>query len=276
MSFIYQRRYAGQIQAVICDWAGTTVDFGCLAPVMAFQEAFAAAGVPVSAAEARGPMGKDKRAHVQEVLYHPGVAERWTVAKGSAPSESDVDVIYADYIPRQVEMIRRRATLIPGWLEAIEELTDMGIRLGANTGYNREMSEVLVAAAAEWGYKPDSTVCSDDVPAGRPYPAMALLNAAQLGVDSVAACIKVDDTVPGIHEGLSAGMWTIGVAISGNEVGLDVDEWNALDVVEQDELRETAAQRLSAAGAHMVIDTIAELPEAVAYIEEALATGEQP
>ena len=36
------------IQAVIFDWAGTTVDYGCFAPVQAFQEAFAHHGVPAT------------------------------------------------------------------------------------------------------------------------------------------------------------------------------------------------------------------------------------
>ncbi len=276
MSFIYRRSYVGPIQAIITDWAGTTVDFGCMAPVMAFQQAFAAAGVPVSAAEARGPMGKDKRSHVAEVLYHPAVSQRWAEARGAAPTEADVDAVYQDYIPRQVETIRQRATLVPGWLEVYRQLREQGLRFGANTGYNRQMAEVLADAAATHGFEPDSLICADDVPQGRPFPAMALINAAELDVSDVAACVKVDDTVPGIEEGLSAGMWTIGVAISGNAVGLDYPDWEALSDAAQDELRVAAEARLRAGGAHLVIDSVAELPDALDIINEALANGERP
>ena len=44
------------IEAVIFDWAGTTVDYGCFAPVKAFMEAFAHHGVPVTMEETRKPM----------------------------------------------------------------------------------------------------------------------------------------------------------------------------------------------------------------------------
>ena len=37
-----------------------------------------------------------------------------------------------------------------------------------------------------------------------------------LGVSPVDPCVKVDDTTPGIEEGLNAGMWTVGLAMSGN------------------------------------------------------------
>ncbi len=49
------------IEAVIFDWAGTTVDYGCFAPVKAFMEAFAHHGVPVTMEETRKPMGMLKR-----------------------------------------------------------------------------------------------------------------------------------------------------------------------------------------------------------------------
>ena len=45
------------IKAVIFDWAGTMVDFGCMAPVEALIEAFAAHGVAITAADARRDLG---------------------------------------------------------------------------------------------------------------------------------------------------------------------------------------------------------------------------
>ena len=51
----YQTSYP--IKAVIFDWAGTMVDFGCMAPVEALVDAFAAHGVTISAADARRDMG---------------------------------------------------------------------------------------------------------------------------------------------------------------------------------------------------------------------------
>ena len=50
-----------RVDAVIFDWAGTVVDFGSRAPAGAFVEVFRRHGVAISIAEARGPMGSEKR-----------------------------------------------------------------------------------------------------------------------------------------------------------------------------------------------------------------------
>lgn len=48
------------INVVILDWAGTAVDFGCMAPVAAFREAFEHQGITVTEREIREPMGMKK------------------------------------------------------------------------------------------------------------------------------------------------------------------------------------------------------------------------
>ena len=56
------------LKAVIFDWAGTMVDFGSVAPVMALRDAFDAEGVPVTDAEIRTHMGRTMRGHVATSL----------------------------------------------------------------------------------------------------------------------------------------------------------------------------------------------------------------
>jgi phosphonoacetaldehyde hydrolase len=114
------------------------------------------------------------------------------------------------------------------------------------------------------------------MPAGRPYPFMCLQNAINLQVDCVAACVKVDDTIPGVEEGLNAGMWTIGLAISGNEVGLQLPEWHALSEDDQRIKRERAYRRMLQSGAHYTVDTIADLLPCIDDIETRLRRGERP
>jgi phosphonoacetaldehyde hydrolase len=114
------------------------------------------------------------------------------------------------------------------------------------------------------------------VPRGRPFPHMSLKNAIELEVETVHACVKVDDTVPGIEEGLNAGMWTVAVAVSGNEVGLSLADWEALTSTEQQQRRQVAYTRLRASGAHYVIDSITDLLPYIEVIERRLARGEQP
>lgn len=276
MYFHYQRSYRGPIQAVILDWAGTTVDFGSLAPVVAFTRLFAAQGIDLSLDEVRKPMGTEKREHIRLLCELPRIAAAWRELHGAVPDEAMIDWLYEAFIPLQIAAIRDSAQLVPRCREVVAALRGRGIRIGTNTGYNREMLDALAATADQQGYRPESSICATEVPRGRPFPYMSLKNAIELGVETVHACIKVDDTTPGIEEGLNAGMWTIAVAISGNEVGLSREDWEALSPAEQQQRRHTAYTRLRASGAHYVIDSIADLLPYVELIERRLAKGEQP
>lgn len=276
MYFHYQRSYRGPVQAVIFDWAGTTVDFGSLAPVAAFTRLFAAHGIDLSLDEARGPMGTEKREHIRRLCALPRVAVAWRDLHGITPDDAVIDRLYQEFMPLQIAAIRDAAHLIPRCREVAAALRTRGIRIGANTGYSREMMDVLAAAAADQGYRPDSSVCATEVPRGRPFPQMSLKNAIELEVETVHACVKVDDTLPGIEEGLNAGMWTVAVAISGNEVGLSEADWEALSPAEQQRRRYVAYSRLRAGGAHYVIDSIADLLPYIELIERRLARGEKP
>ncbi|MET3999352.1 phosphonoacetaldehyde hydrolase [Marinobacterium sp. MBR-109] len=272
----FERRYTGPIEAVIMDWAGTTVDFGSMAPIRAFQRLFADEGVPISEAEARGPMGTEKREHIRQLCTHPRIRDAWKDVKGEYPGEADIDRLYDDFVPLQIDAIAQTAELIPGLTEALDWMRANEIRIGANTGYAGSMIEGLVARAAEQGYTPDSNVCATEVPKGRPYPHMSLKNAMDLGVQHLCACVKIDDTLTGIEEGLNAGMWTIGVAVSGNEVGMSLDAWQALGEVEQDTYRAVAYKRMIGSGAHYVIDSIADVIPCLEEIAARLAMGEKP
>lgn len=57
-----------RIEAVIFDWAGTTVDYGCFAPVQAFVEAFKSFGIEPTMEEVRKPMGMLKIDHIRTMM----------------------------------------------------------------------------------------------------------------------------------------------------------------------------------------------------------------
>ena len=267
----------GPIQAVIFDWAGTIVDYGSYAPTKVLIEAFAERGVQVSLAEARVPMGLPKWDHIQALGNLPAVAGRWRGQHGRAFTSGDVDALYARFMPLQIEYIAEYSGVIPGVLEVLEGLRARGVRTGSSSGYPREVMARLESCAAQQGLRLDHTVAGDDLkPGGRPGPWMALANVIELGVKDVAACVKVDDTEPGIIEGLSAGMWTVGVTLSGNEMGLTLDEVTALPAAERQRRKDQAAERLLGWGAHYVVDTVADLPAVLGQIEARLARGERP
>lgn len=257
----------GHIEAVIFDWAGTTVDQGCMAPIAAFIEVFRRRGITVSAAAARGPMGIHKRAHIERLAALPEVAAAWHALYGRLPTAADVDAMFADFVPLQLSVLRDHAEPVVGCVEAVAALRARGLRIGSTTGFTRAMMDVLAPEARRRGFAPDVIVAADEVPRARPFPDMCLRNVVELGVSSASACVKVDDTVVGIEEGLRAGMWTVGVVMTGNEVGCTLAELEAMRPEARARLRAEGTAHLRAAGAHVVVDGIAELPRVIAEIE---------
>ncbi len=254
-------------KAAVFDWAGTTVDYGSFAPMGAFQRAFAEFGIDVTIAEARAPMGKPKWDHVHAMLATPRIAAQWQEKFGHAPNDADVDAVYEVFVPMTEAAAADYATLVPGAREAIEELRAMGLKIGSTTGYTRSIMERVLPVAAAQGYVPDNLVCADDLPEGRPGPLGMYKCMIDLVAYPPAAIVKVDDTVPGIAEGVAAGCLTVGVALSGNAVGLSPDEVAALPETERAARREAAAQILVAAGADHVIDTVADLPALLSRLD---------
>ncbi|WP_294332410.1 phosphonoacetaldehyde hydrolase [uncultured Sphingomonas sp.] len=255
------------LKAVVFDWAGTMIDFGSRAPVVALCRAFAAEGMTIEEGEARADMGMAKRDHIRALLAQPRVAAAWAAQHGAAPAEADGDRIFAAIEPMMREAARDCADLIPGAAEVAIWLQAAGVPVGSCTGYTRAMMADIVPRAAEQGYRPDLLVCAGETAMGRPSPLMLWKNLVEFGAWPAEACVKVDDAPVGIAEGRAAGVWTIGVAASGNGVGLSAAALAALPEEERAARIAASGGALRAAGAHLVIDTVADLPEALRRLE---------
>lgn len=268
--------YTGPLRAAILDWAGTIVDYGSCAPAGVFVEVFRKHGVEITPAEARGPMGAEKRTHIATLLAEPDIALRWHHRHERSHTEADIDAIYADFIPMQLKTLPRYADLIPGTIETAAALRERGLKIGTTTGYSREMLDLLLEEARRRGFEQDASVAADEVPEGRPAPWMALTAAMRMNTYPVEACVKVGDTAPDVHEGLNAGMWTVAVARTGNELGMTQTAIADLHDTDLEPLLNQAYDRLYAAGAHFVVDSIADVPPVLDEIEERLALGQRP
>jgi phosphonoacetaldehyde hydrolase len=276
MNFHFQRCYRGPLQAVLLDWAGTTMDYGCYAPAVVFIEVYRRQGVPISVEEARAPMGAHKKVHIRKISQLESVRQRWQDAHGRPPTEQDVETMFQDFVPLQLQCLANYADLIPGTLEAVADFRRRGLKIGSTTGYTSDMMKILLAEAKKRGYEPDSTVCASEVPAGRPEPWMCVQNAMNLRVYPFEACVKIDDTLPGIDEGLNAGMWTIGLAKTGNELGLTAEEISKLEPDLLQAKLDRARLRMRQSGAHYVVDGIWDVPAVLDDIHLRLDRGERP
>lgn len=256
-----------KIKAIILDWAGTTVDFGSNAPVAAFVKAFEAFGITPTMEETRAPMGMQKRDHVETMLQGPRISGLWTSKYGRPSTREDIDKIYAEFEPALLASLKDYTTPLPGVLEAVAKIRELGIKIGSTTGYTAVMMDIVVPAAQEKGYAPDCLVCSDEVGGiGRPYPYMLWRNLEKLGISSINEVIKIGDTALDMGEGKNAGCITVGVLKGSNMLELNEQEFDALSAAELAVCYEGAKRKYEAAGADYVLETICELPDLIERI----------
>ncbi|MCL2284456.1 MAG: phosphonoacetaldehyde hydrolase [Fibromonadales bacterium] len=226
------------INAIILDWAGTTVDYGCFAPVSAFIAAFDSFGVKVGIKETRAPMGLAKRKHIEVMFQNMGLQY----------TQADVDEIYKRFEPALFEVLSAHADPLPGVVETIKSIRKMGIAIGSTTGYTKAMMDVVASAAKEKGYAPDCLVCPDDTGGiGRPAPYMLWRNLEKLNIPSINEVLKIGDTEADIQEGKNAGCLSVGV-LKGSSM------------LEMSSSHEAARQKYIEAGADYVIEDISALP----------------
>jgi phosphonoacetaldehyde hydrolase len=265
-----------RLEAVVFDWAGTTVDCGSLAPVRAITRLFATQGIQLSDADVRRDMGLFKKDHIRRILALPHVDKAWREQKGRPPGDEDVEAMFTDFASVQMDILEQHSQVIGGVAGLAERLRARGLKLGASTGYTRPMLDLLMALAAPQGYRPDLSLCPDDVGGGRPLPWMCLRIALDFHLTSTAAAVKVGDTASDIQEGLNAGMWTVGVTATGNEVGLGAAELAALSPADRMHVVDRASKNLKAAGAHYIVESAAQVEPIIGEINQRLAAGERP
>jgi len=269
--------YRGGVKACIFDWAGTVCDAGVFAPVLTFQQLFEDEGVPITVEEVRAPMGVHKRIHIQRICRLPEVTKRWTEKHGKAPTDEDAERIYSKSLTATLDLLPSNSKMIKGVPETMARLrSEYGVKIGSSTGYTSEIMAKLKPLAAEEGYRPDSYVTSDEVPSARPGPSMIFLNMVKLDVFPVSAVVKCDDSAPGIQAGLNAGCWTVGIAKTGNYVGMTEAEMVTADPTVLARKVEEATNSLYQAGAHFVIPTTVDLPPVIEEINRRLALGLRP
>lgn len=262
-----------KITGIIFDWAGTTVDFGCMAPVQAFIDTFSRWQIDVSLDETRLPMGMAKRDHIETMLNMPRISAGFQQAHQRSFNQDDIDAMYVQFEAQLLASLGDYASPKAHVLDVVAMLTARGLRIGSTTGYNAKMMAIVVAEAARQGYAPEHWCCADHVNGhGRPFPYMLFQNMQRLGLAEVASVIKVGDTASDIAEGKAAGVWTVGIIDGSSEMGLSEQEWLACD----DGQKLAHRQRTEAAFKHYgadfviqdmgglirVIDTINQSPPA--------------
>jgi len=259
-----------QIECVILDWAGTTVDFGCFAPVNAFIKAFEEISVDISTTEVRIPMGMAKIEHVRQLLRMERINNEFKKVHGRDWTEDDVVSLNRSFEKYLFATLTDYTTPIPRVIETVDVLRKKGLKIGSTTGYTRAMMNIVEPSAKAKGYFPDNCITPDGLPKGRPAPFMIYRNMIDLNVQDTDCIVKIGDTIEDIREGLNAKVWSIGVVIGSNELGLTEADVNTISKSELQEKMTMVRTKMTEVGAHFVIDTFDELPKIIEQINSKL------
>ncbi|MCE5330145.1 phosphonoacetaldehyde hydrolase, partial [bacterium] len=239
-----------QINAVIFDWSGTTVDYGCMAPALAFERIFKDYEIDISMKEIRSFMGLSKKDHIKKILEMDKVSKQWENKYKRKPDVSDLESLYRAFEHNLFSILAKYSKPIEGVAELVKNLKDKGLKIGSTTGYTKEMMQVVSEESGKYGYMPDCIVTHEEVNGGRPYPWMCYMNLIKLKVFPTKTVIKVGDTVSDIVEGVNAGMWSVGIVKGSNELGLSEDEIKNYDKKDLVLLIEEVKRKFVNSGAH--------------------------
>ena len=255
-----------KIEAVIFDWAGTLVDFGCMAPLEALRKSFSERGIEVTDQELRRHMGLPLKEHVREILRIPEVRQRRKAAYAESAEEEKALTERTEEL--LLESVRQYSVPKPYVRECLETLRKAGIKIGSTTAYTEDIMDLVTEEAKSRGVWVDEWFCPEcSGEKGRPYPYMIFKNMQFLGISGVDRVIKVGNTPADIQEGKRAGVLTVGILEGSLAMGMTADDFEDLSG-EADE-KECARTRpiFCEAGADYVIANLKELPELIRRLE---------
>ena len=177
--------------------AGTTVrDSGEVA--RAFSAALADHGVEASAAQINAVRGASKREAIA------------TLAAPKYGSDAErVEAVYGAFKTHLQRVFTREAEPVSGAVETFAWLRHKGIKLALNTGFDRDITEILIDAL-RWGTVADAVICGDDVPQGRPAPYMIFRAMEATGTVEVRQVLNIGDTISDLQAARNAG---VGVSV---------------------------------------------------------------
>lgn len=262
-----------RVEAVIFDWAGTAVDYGCMAPIHAMKSAFSKYNLNLTFDEIRKPMGMLKFDHIKTILEMDRVRIDFKNLYGRRHEAKDIEAIYDCFEQNIFSILHQHNNMINGMLTVQSYLRNEDIKIGSTTGYTKKMIDIVANSAKQQGYCPDSIVSADQVPRGRPYPYMLQENLAVLDVKDVRRVVKVGDTIVDILEGLHAGCWSVGVIQGSSMLGLDEKEVAAMAPSELQKKMRQVKYEMFSAGANFVIDSIDELPWVIDVVQQRINQG---
>src|SRR3989338_9669826 len=147
-----------RIKGVVLDWAGTTVDFGCMTPIYALKALFEENGISLTTEEANADMGLAKKDQLRKILFRQRISAQFQERNGRVPTEENVCAMYPALESHIFRLLAEHSHPIEGIIPQINILRAQGLKIGTTTGYTEEMLKIVRMTAAQHGYEPDFAV----------------------------------------------------------------------------------------------------------------------
>ncbi|MGL4572459.1 MAG: phosphonoacetaldehyde hydrolase [Clostridium sp.] len=264
------------IKGIVVDWAGTMVDYGCMAPLNVFVKVFKDRGITISNEEARGPMGLKKIDHIRELSKLQTVKEQFRELYGREVFEEDVVELYSNFEPQLLSILRDYTEPIDGALDLVNFVRTNGLKVGSTSGYTKNMMEIVKVEAKNRGYAPDYIVAADELKEARPYPYMIYINAMELKMYPLCNVVKIGDTISDVLEGKNAGTWTIAILKGGSEVGMSIDKVETLPLNIQEDKINKAKESFKKVRPDYIVESLKDVVSVLKEIDERIENGEYP
>ena len=188
------------IKLVVFDMAGTTVkDENKVTDT--FRSALEKHGYGVASQAINPLMGYEKRVAITKMLH---LYEQ----DATKITPELIDTIHKEFVGLMISYYQKAPVLeaLPHAETTMAALRSMGIKIGINTGFSKNIAETIVERL-QWCEKGvfDFLIGSDEVENGRPDPAMIYHLMRLAGVTDAQEVAKVGDTEVDIREGQNAG-----------------------------------------------------------------------
>lgn len=169
------------------------------------------------------------------------------------------------------EIAPTQAEPTPGTPEILDALHHQGIPCAWLDELPTQTCQALACQLPEW-LNGNSTYLH------RPWPAPDAIwvSLMALNTQQLEGCILVSGEPRLLQAGLNAGIWTIGLALSGSLCGMALADWHSLSSSERDQKRSQATLSLYRLGVHSVIDQLSDLPTCLDDIALRRQKGEKP
>ncbi|GAB2818589.1 HAD family hydrolase [Streptomyces daliensis] len=176
-----------------------------------------------------GARGFDRATHGQYTGI--GMRDMLDSLRGRYGLREDTDTLLEEVNASYLALATAEPSPVPGMRELIQGLHADGHRLGVASGSSRDTIETVLAAVG-LGEFFRVVVSAEEVPAGKPDPAVFLRTARQLGV-AAARTVVIEDSVAGVRAARAARMGCVAVPAAGDYT--DPGEWGGSTVFPQHE-----------------------------------------